>query len=57
VFGWTAAKSIKIIECSAHQLPQAIGRNDFSCQKHDDDKDNYLNKWKNHKTVLSDYHF
>ncbi|MDO9110559.1 MAG: zf-TFIIB domain-containing protein [Desulfatirhabdiaceae bacterium] len=51
------SKIYKIIEYSAHQQPPAIGCNDFSCQKQGDDKDNYLNKRKNHKTVLSDFHF
>jgi len=51
------SKIYKIIECSAHQQPTLIGRDDFSLQKQGDNKDDYLNKKKNHKTVLSDFHF
>jgi len=51
------SKIHKIIEYSAHQQPLTIGRDDFSCQKQANDKGNCLNKQKNHKTVLSDFHF
>ena len=51
------SKINKIIECSAQQQPTSIGRDDFSRQKQGDKRVNYINKKKNHKTVLSDFHF
>jgi len=51
------SKINKIIEYSAHQQPPTMGLDVFSRQKQGDKRVNYLNKQKNHKTVLSDFHF